>query len=65
MPVSVAKNLSDGESLIERPMVMSYYYRTTEERQRFSIQDNMTRMSCDIENANDLINDLEQALRAT
>jgi cystathionine gamma-synthase len=45
-------------------MVMSYYQCTAEERQRFGIDDNMIRMSCGIENADDLITDLRQALQA-
>jgi cystathionine gamma-synthase len=43
---------------------MSYYHRTAEERQLFGIYDNMIRMSCGIENADDLIADLRQALQA-
>jgi cystathionine gamma-synthase len=61
----IAPSLGGVESLIEQPMVMSYYHRTAEERQRFGIRDNMIRMSCGIENADDLIKDLQQALEAS
>ena len=44
---------------------MSYYECTPEDRQQFGIPDNMIRLSCGIENAEDLIADLEQALDAT
>jgi cystathionine gamma-synthase len=60
----IAPSLGGVESLIEQPMVMSYYHRTAEERQLFGIHDNMIRMSCGIENTDDLINDLQQALQA-
>jgi cystathionine gamma-synthase len=60
----IAPSLGGVESLIEQPMVMSYYHRTAEERQLFGIYDNMIRMSCGIENADDLIADLRQALQA-
>jgi cystathionine gamma-synthase len=60
----IAPSLGGVESLIEQPMVMSYYHCTPEDRQRFGIADNMIRMSCGIENAEDLIADLEQALLA-
>ena len=43
---------------------MSYYHCTPEERKRFGIADNMIRMSCGIENTDDLIADLRQALEA-
>lgn len=58
----IAPSLGGVESLIEQPLVMSYYKCTPEERQRFGIPDNMIRLACGIENSQDLINDLEQAL---
>jgi cystathionine gamma-synthase len=58
----IAPSLGGVESLIEQPLVMSYFHCTPEERIRFGIDDNMIRMSCGIENGDDLIADLEQAL---
>ena len=55
-------SLGGVESLIEQPMIMSYYECSPEDRQRFGITDNMIRMSCGIENTDDLIEDLRQAL---
>jgi len=60
----IAPSLGGVESLIEQPLVMSYYHCTPEERQQFGIFDNMIRLSCGIENAEDLIADLRQALEA-
>lgn len=60
----IAPSLGGVESLIEQPLVMSYYHCTPEERERFGIADNMIRMSCGIENTEDLIADLKQALEA-
>ncbi len=60
----IAPSLGGVESLIEQPLIMSYYECTPEERNRFGISDNMIRISCGIENAEDLIADLEQALRS-
>lgn len=60
----IAPSLGGVESLIEQPLVMSYYHCTPEEREQFGIQDNMIRMSCGIEDADDLIQDLKQALEA-
>jgi cystathionine gamma-synthase len=60
----IAPSLGGVESLIEQPMLMSYYQSTEEERQLFGIDDNMIRMSCGIENTDDLIADLRQALEA-
>jgi cystathionine gamma-synthase len=58
----IAPSLGGVESLIEQPLVMSYYECTPEERRKFGIPDNMIRLSCGIENTEDLIADLEQAL---
>jgi cystathionine gamma-synthase len=60
----IAPSLGGVESLIEQPLVMSYYHCTPQERRRFGIADNMIRMSCGIENSDDLISDLKQALEA-
>lgn len=58
----IGPSLGGVESLIEQPLVMSYFECTPEERQRFGIPDNMIRLACGIENTEDLIADLAQAL---
>ncbi len=58
----IAPSLGGAESLIEQPLVMSYFKTPPEDRARFGIADNMIRLSCGIEDAVDLIADLEQAL---
>ncbi len=60
----IAPSLGGVESLIEQPFVMSYFDYTPEERKYFGIDDNMIRMSCGIEDSEDLIADLKQALGA-
>jgi cystathionine gamma-synthase len=61
----IAPSLGGVESLIEQPLIMSYFECTPEERQQFGIPDNMIRLSCGIENTEDLIDDLRQALERT
>ncbi|QDU57955.1 trans-sulfuration enzyme family protein [Aeoliella mucimassa] len=61
----IAPSLGGVESLIEQPMVISYYSYAPEDRQKFGIPDNMIRMSCGIEDSDDLIADLSQALDTT
>ncbi|QDS98573.1 trans-sulfuration enzyme family protein [Adhaeretor mobilis] len=58
----IAPSLGGVESLIEQPLVMSYYQCTQAERDQFGIPDNMIRMSCGIESGDDLVADLAQAL---
>jgi cystathionine gamma-synthase len=58
----IGPSLGGVESLIEQPLVMSYLDYSPEQRLSFGIYDNMIRLSCGIENAADLIADLEQAL---
>ncbi|QDT68352.1 Cystathionine gamma-synthase [Planctomycetes bacterium MalM25] len=60
----IAPSLGGVETLIEQPLVMSYYQRTPEERKAFGIPDNMIRLACGIEDSEDLIADLKQALEA-
>jgi cystathionine gamma-synthase len=60
----IAPSLGGVESLIEQPLVMSYYQCTAEERRSYGISDNMIRLACGIENPEDLIADLAQALEA-
>jgi cystathionine gamma-synthase len=58
----IAPSLGGVESLIEQPLVMSYFEVKPEDRKRFGIADNMIRMACGIENPEDLVADLKQAL---
>jgi cystathionine gamma-synthase len=58
----IAPSLGGVESLIEQPLVMSYFEYSPEDRRQFGISDNMIRLSCGVENAEDLIADLQQAL---
>ena len=61
--VCCVSSLGGVESLIEQPLVMSYFKYSPEDRQRFGIADNMIRLACGIEDAADLIADLNQALQ--
>ena len=60
----IAPSLGGVESLIEQPLVMSYWERTTEQRKVFGITDNMIRLALGIENTDDIIADLSQCLDA-
>lgn len=60
----IAPSLGGVETLIEQPLVMSYYQCSPEDRRRFGIPDNMIRLACGIENTEDLIADLARALAA-
>ena len=59
----IAASLGGVESLVEQPLILSYYEFTPEQRQALGIPDNMIRLSCGIENTEDLIADLAQALK--
>jgi cystathionine gamma-synthase len=61
----IGPSLGGVESLIEQPLVMSYHTVSPEDRKRFGISDNMIRLSCGIEDTEDLIADLRQALDRT
>lgn len=58
----IAPSLGGVESLIEMPVVMSYWDQPREERLRLGITDSLVRLSCGIEDGDDLVADLAQAL---
>ncbi|MFM1996913.1 MAG: hypothetical protein RLZZ111_1300 [Planctomycetota bacterium] len=58
----IGPSLGGVESLIEQPLVMSYWNYSPEDRASFGISDNMVRLACGIEDSSDLIQDLAAAL---
>jgi len=58
----IAPSLGGVESLIEQPALMSFYELTPEERARIGIKENLVRFAIGIEDTEDLIRDLQQAL---
>jgi len=58
----IAPSLGGVESLIEQPALMSYYELSTEERLAIGIKDNLVRFAVGIEDTNDILADLDQAL---
>ncbi len=60
----IAPSLGGAESLVEQPALMSYFEKTTEERQALGISDNLVRLAVGIEDTADILRDLEQALSA-
>ena len=60
----IAPSLGGVESLVEMPVTMSYWDVEREERIKMGITDSLIRLSCGIEDGDDLIADLSQALDA-
>jgi len=60
----IASSLGGVETLIEQPALMSYFELSGEERMQVGIKDNLVRLSVGIEDSEDLIADLAQALEA-
>jgi cystathionine gamma-synthase len=59
----IAPSLGGVESLVEQPALMSYYEMAPEERQRLGISDGLVRYAAGIEDTDDLLSDVEQALK--
>lgn len=59
---TLAESLGGVESLIEHPAIMTHASIPAETRNRIGIADSLIRLSVGIEDADDLISDLEQAL---
>jgi len=61
--VTLAESLGGVESLIEAPAIMTHGSVPAEHRKVLGIDDNFVRMSTGIENIEDLLADLDSALR--
>jgi cystathionine beta-lyase len=61
--ITPALSLGGVESLVSSPMLTSHRYLSKKERNELGINDNLLRLSVGIEEAEDLINDIEQALQ--
>lgn len=61
---TIAPSLGAVETLIEQPALMSYFELTTEEREAIGIYDDLIRLSVGLEDAQDIVADLGQALEA-
>jgi cystathionine beta-lyase/cystathionine gamma-synthase len=59
---ALAPSLGGVDSLVTLPVVTSHAMVSPEERKRMGITDQLVRLAIGIENADDLIADLEQAL---
>jgi len=59
----IAPSLGGVESLIEQPALMSFFELTTEERLQVGIRDSLIRYAVGIEDGDDLVADMDQALR--
>jgi cystathionine gamma-synthase len=58
----LAASLGGPETLVEQPALMSYYELSTEERLAVGMKDNLVRLALGLEDGDDLIADLAQAL---
>jgi cystathionine gamma-synthase len=58
----ITPSLGGAESLVNQPSLMSYYSLSAAEREEIGIHDNLVRYAVGVEDAEDLINDLAQAL---
>ena len=60
--ITHAPSLAGVESLISEPRLTSHSRMTVEERAKIGIPDGLVRLSCGLEDADDIVADLEQAL---
>jgi cystathionine gamma-synthase len=59
----IAPSLGGVESLVEQPSLMSFYELTSEERLALGIKDSLVRYSVGVEDVEDILRDLDQALK--
>jgi cystathionine beta-lyase/cystathionine gamma-synthase len=63
--ITLAENLGAAESLITHPATMTHSQIPASERERLGIKDGLLRLSVGLEESDDLIRDLDCALRAS
>ena len=62
--IGISNNLGDAKSLITHPATTTHKNLEETEREKLGINDNLVRLSVGLENIEDIINDIEQALLA-
>ena len=62
--IKLAVSLGSTESLVQHPMTMTHAGVDPEHRKKINITEKMIRISVGVENAEDIINDIEQAFKA-
>ena len=62
--VRISNNLGDAKSLITHPATTTHQRLKPEQRKDLGISDGMVRLSCGLEHADDLIDDVTNALKA-
>ncbi len=58
----IGPSLGGVESLVEQPIIMSYWDQPIKEQLKWNMHDNLVRLSVGIEETADIVKDLEQAL---
>jgi len=58
----IGPSLGGVETLVTHPALVSYYDKSKEERQALGILDGLIRLSCGLEDPEDIMTDLDQAL---
>lgn len=61
--IDISNNLGDSKSLITHPATTTHSNISREEQEKINITQSMCRLSVGLEHVDDLINDLEQALK--
>jgi O-succinylhomoserine sulfhydrylase len=62
--IDISKNLGDSKSLLTHPATTTHQRLTLEERLEVGITDSLVRLSVGLEAVEDIIEDLDQALKA-
>jgi O-succinylhomoserine sulfhydrylase len=62
--IDVSNNLGDSKSLITHPATTTHQKLTPEARAELGVSDGMMRLSVGLEDADDLCEDLSQALKS-
>ena len=63
--IQISNNLGDAKSLITHPATTTHRNLTDEDREELQISDGLVRLSVGLEDTNDLLEDIDKALKAS
>ena len=63
--IDISNNLGDSKTLITHPETTTHHRLTSDEKKKLGISENMIRLSIGLEEVDDIIDDIDSAIKKT
>ena len=63
--IDISNNLGDSKTLITHPHTTTHHRLLSDEKKKLGITENLVRLSVGLEEVDDIINDIESAIKKT